>query len=243
MVNVLPYFGCYFDVVVLDPPWPYDDGLSKGKRSAASHYNGMPVEEIERLRIASVSNRSGCVCVLWIPDALDFGKIDGKQILRSWGFTPKQRWVWIKTKKRTPILRSWSTANRQSWLFGTTMNMERHLAFGMGRLARTCHEIAIVGVRGNVYKQLASKRERTVFLAPRTKHSAKPEEVQDALDRMFPTGRKLEVFARRQREGWTCIGNEAPATMGQDVRASLAELERQIHGDALGALMAERQSR
>ena len=26
---------------------------------------------------------------------------------------------------------------------------------------------------------------------------------------------KLEVFARRDRAGWTCIGNEAPGTAGE----------------------------
>jgi len=226
----------YFQVIIADPPWIYGDKLPK-VRGAQSHYGGMTVADVAAMRIAALADRAGCVCLLWIPDAIDLDPsgMNGATILRSWGFTPKQRWVWVKTKLVTPILRSWSTASRVTWLFGRSgARLSRDLAFGMGRLARTCHEIAIVGVRGNVYGNLGSKSERTVFLSPRRGHSEKPEEVQDALDRMFPTARRLELFARRQRDGWVCVGNEAPGTEGQDVRESIADLEKQIRGDADG---------
>lgn len=226
----------YFKVIVADPPWIYGDKLPK-VRGAQSHYGGMTVPDVAALRVAALADRSGCVCVLWIPDAIDLDAagMNGATILRAWGFTPKQRWVWVKTKQVTPVLRSWSTASRVSWLFGRRgKSLSKHLAFGMGRLSRTCHEIAIVGVRGNVYGSLVSKSERTVFLSPRRGHSEKPEDVQDALDRMFPDARKLELFARRQRDGWTCVGNEAPGTVGQDVRESIAALEREIRGDVEG---------
>jgi hypothetical protein len=41
-------------------------------------------------------------------------------------------------------------------------------------------------------------------------HSRKPEAVQDALERLFPDGPRLELFARRPRFGWTVWGNEVP---------------------------------
>jgi N6-adenosine-specific RNA methylase IME4 len=39
---------------------------------------------------------------------------------------------------------------------------------------------------------------------------------------MFPDAKKLELFARRHTEGWTCTGNELD---GLDVRESLAKLK------------------
>jgi len=42
---------------------------------------------------------------------------------------------------------------------------------------------------------------------PRGKHSAKPEEFQDMIETVSP-GPYLELFARRQRLGWTVWGNE-----------------------------------
>jgi N6-adenosine-specific RNA methylase IME4 len=39
---------------------------------------------------------------------------------------------------------------------------------------------------------------------------------------MFPKARKLELFARRIRPGWTCLGNEV--CNGEDITISLSKL-------------------
>ena len=38
---------------------------------------------------------------------------------------------------------------------------------------------------------------------------SKPEWVQNVVDARLPDARRIELFARRQREGWTCWGNDA----------------------------------
>lgn len=48
----------------------------------------------------------------------------------------------------------------------------------------------------------------TVFRERAKKHSQKPEFAYDMLEKMFPNSRKLELFARNQRLGWDCWGNE-----------------------------------
>ena len=46
------------------------------------------------------------------------------------------------------------------------------------------------------------------MLAPKTEHSAKPDAVQERIEAMYPTARKLELFARRRRPGWDVWGDE-----------------------------------
>lgn len=64
-------------------------------------------------------------------------------------------------------------------------------------------------------------------LAPMFSHSQKPEEVQDRIERLFPLpsdgsqGYYLEMFARRARPGWVCLGNELTRN---DIRVDLANL-------------------
>lgn len=190
-----------FGVIVADPPWSFNDKLKYSgtvKRSADSHYPTLNLTEIKHLPISEIAD-DNALLALWVPSAF---LVAGLDIMQAWGFEYKQLWVWGKTSKKNPL----------------------HLAFGMGRLARNCHEPLLIGVRGNYTKSLQDHSQRNLFMHPSTKHSQKPESIQASLEKMFPDWQKLEIFARRDRTGWTCIGNEAPGTFGEDVRDSIGNL-------------------
>lgn len=65
-------------------------------------------------------------------------------------------------------------------------------------------EMLLVGVRGS-----ALPRETPIgfFDFPRTKHSKKPPEMYELIERMYE-GPYLELFGREKRPGWTVFGNE-----------------------------------
>jgi N6-adenosine-specific RNA methylase IME4 len=65
-------------------------------------------------------------------------------------------------------------------------------------------EPLLVAVRGS-----ALPRETPIgfFDYPRTKHSRKPVEIYELIERMYE-GPYLEMFARTERAGWTSFGNE-----------------------------------
>jgi N6-adenosine-specific RNA methylase IME4 len=97
------------------------------------------------------------------------------------------------------------------------------LSFGMGRLFRQTHEICLIGTSNNkIYTKLANKSQRSVSFAPNLRHSAKPKDLQDSLEIMFPKANKIELFARRERKDWICLGNEI--LNGEDIRDSLKKL-------------------
>ena len=48
----------------------------------------------------------------------------------------------------------------------------------------------------------------TVMREPSRKHSQKPECAYEMIESMFPDAKKLELFARNERKGWDCWGNE-----------------------------------
>jgi N6-adenosine-specific RNA methylase IME4 len=97
----------------------------------------------------------------------------------------------------------------------------------MGRLFRQTHELVLIGVRGKIYNHLENKSQRSVHFYPATKHSVKPELLQDMLENMFPadTNLCLELFARRDRKNWICAGNENKSTFGEDIRDSITRLK------------------
>jgi N6-adenosine-specific RNA methylase IME4 len=75
----------------------------------------------------------------------------------------------------------------------------------MGYWFRVCTEHVLVGARGNI-KSFRSM-DRTLFESPRGKHSEKPQAFFDIVEKVSDTAR-LEMFARRPRDGWTVWGNE-----------------------------------
>lgn len=205
-----------YRVICADPPWSFDDELKKMRdgihRGAASQYPVLDISEIANLRVKELADPDGCVLALWCPSVLID---DGLRTLRAWGFEYKQTYVWVKTKKTENALKE----------VASDKDLNSCLAFGMGRLFRQTHEIALIGTRGRVYPHLASKSERSVSLAENDGHSVKPELIQDALERMFPEGPKLELFARRNRPGWDCLGNdENVSPIKEDIRDSIKRL-------------------
>jgi len=76
---------------------------------------------------------------------------------------------------------------------------------GMGNYWRVSHEFLLLGVRRGL--RFRERDERSWQEWKRGRHSAKPEAMYRIIERVSPPS-YLEMFARRQREGWTSYGHE-----------------------------------
>lgn len=185
-----------FKLVVADPPWPFGDKLPGYNRGAASNYSlmsigelcGFPWSEVVSktggLRVAELLERD-CVLAMWRVASMQQEALD---VVRMWGFQLKTEIVWLK-----------KTEHGKRW-------------FGMGRTVRAEHETCLIATRGrpavkNHYTRSTFVTDVTGLSARAGEHSEKPEEFYKILEELFE-GPYLELFARRRREGWTCIGNE-----------------------------------
>ena len=50
----------------------------------------------------------------------------------------------------------------------------------------------------------------TVFTEKAQRHSQKPEISYEIINRLYPDLKKLEMYARTERENFDCWGNEVP---------------------------------
>ena len=80
-------------------------------------------------------------------------------------------------------------------------------SIGPGYYWRQRHELLLLGMRGTPGTAPKGVTLDSVFCAPRGKHSMKPEAVYEQLEAMYPRARRVELFARRRREGWAAWGN------------------------------------
>ena len=200
-----------YPVITADPPVPFKVWSKKtkpgtGNRSAEDHYSTMDWQDLNDLApfVQSVA-ADDCCLFLWICQPLLLETLD---MAKAWGFEYKTKaFSWCKTYHSGGFfvgMGYWTRANTEDVLLFTRGNPKR--------------------VHKDVRQLLASLYEKPYsvpgVVAPMTRHSEKPEAVQDGVERLVK-GPYLELFARRQRPNWTCVGNEVD---GLDIRDSLTRL-------------------
>lgn len=184
-----------FAVITADPPWGFNDRLdSTGKtRGAANHYSTLTVAELCAFPLPPLAKDAHLF--LWRVSSMQQEALD---VVRAWGFVVKSEIVWLKRTK-----------------YG-----KRH--FGMGRHVRLEHEVALICTRGDgagiKHRGVRSTFTTELYLdddgggsfeAAIGRHSEKPEEFFRIVEDLTP-GPYVELFARKRRPGWTCLGNEIP---------------------------------
>ena len=174
-----------FRIVVADPAWLFCDRLPGRSRGAEKQYRCMSTGNIMRFPLPPIADSA--LLLLWRVAAMPQEAID---VVRAWAFVPKAEIVWEKLTKRG-----------KPW-------------FGMGRYVRASHETCIVATRGRFKVSSRSVRSRFAAMVPtdehgRYIHSAKPEAFFELIDDLVgDQGPRLELFARKRRDGWTQIGDQ-----------------------------------
>ena len=69
-------------------------------------------------------------------------------------------------------------------------------------------ELCLLFKKGRIPRPRGARNIKQLLSVPRTKHSEKPGEVARNIEKMFPTQRKIELFARSKKDGWESWGLE-----------------------------------
>lgn len=81
------------------------------------------------------------------------------------------------------------------------------IAHNMGHYNSVRHELLLVCTRGSCTPDIA-KLFDSVQSIERTQHSEKPEYFRHIIDTLYPNGKRIELFARKQVANWETYGNE-----------------------------------
>lgn len=89
-----------FNCICVDIPWSFNDKLKMDDtpRGAAANYSLLSHKEVMALPISDIADPEGAVLALWVPGSL---LERGMEVMKKWGFTHKQTYVWVKTKKKS----------------------------------------------------------------------------------------------------------------------------------------------
>lgn len=208
-------------VLYADPPWKFADRLPGPGRGSAKHYDVLSQDDIEAFPLPLLEDDA--LLILWrVASQVE----EAYRVVRAWGFTPKSEIVWAKTTGGAKTDPTAATQERCAHcgtivhaldcptLDADFLEEPATMHFGMGHYTRNNHETAIVATRGRF--KVVDKAIRSVFFAPRTKHSAKPPSMHDLIEKLAGGGAGgpyVELFAREPWAGWTTFGNELPDGM------------------------------
>lgn len=160
-----------YSLIYADPPWSYSNNPTrKGGMHVDNHYTTMKTKDLMLLPIEPLLAEHA-VCAMWVTDNYLNRAIP---LMESWGFKYKTvLFNWLKlTSRDNPI------KNMGPW------NM------------KSC-ELCLLGVRGRPRSNLLKVYNTPQLIEERRrKHSQKPDTAYVRLEKMFPTAKKLELFAR-----------------------------------------------
>ena len=182
-----------YDVIYADPPWDYNGKMQYDKSSIKTENVGFeknifissaefkyPTLKLNELKELNVKSITADDCLL-------FMWTTGPQLAfavelgKAWGFDYKTiAFVWDK------------------------------MVHNPGRYTLSQTELCLVFKRGKIPTPRGARNIRQLLQVPRGKHSEKPINVIDGITKMFPQQRKIELFARKNYNGWDNWGLEIP---------------------------------
>jgi N6-adenosine-specific RNA methylase IME4 len=116
-------------------------------------------------------------------------------------------WLWT-TNAHLP--EAFAVAHAWGFEYKTLLTWDKRRP-GMGEWLRGRTEHCLFCVRGRPVVEL--RGQSTLIQETRGRHSTKPEAFYRLVESLCP-GSKLEMFARRVRDGWSSWGADLPATAG-----------------------------
>ncbi len=178
-----------FDIIYADPPWDYNGKLQFDKSSKNA-------EEIDLSRNIFISSASFKYPTLKLAELM---KIPVQEIAND----DCLLFMWTSNPHLTQAIelgKAWGFEYR------TVAFVWDKMSHNPGQYTLSNCELCLVFKRGRIPKPRGARNIQQLVRSPRKEHSEKPTEVIEAITKMFPTQERIELFARRETEGWSVWG-------------------------------------
>jgi len=183
---MIPFPNKKYNIIYADPPWSfgsksYQDSGRDMIDIQKNHYCTMTEKEISNLPVKDITN-DDCILFMWVTDS---HLREALNIIESWGFIYKTiGFTWVKQYASGSYCYNFSP-----YVLKST-------------------EICLIATKGKL-NQIKDRNDiKGLVHAERTKHSKKPQEVRERIEKMCKDLPRIELFARKTRDGWDSWGNE-----------------------------------
>lgn len=178
-----------FDVIYADPPWDYNGKLQFDKSSTDA-------EDIDLSKKIFISSAAFKYPTLKTNELmkLPVQKIANDDcLLFMWTSNPH-------LSQAVELGKAWGFEYKTVAFVWDKMN------HNPGQYTLSNCELCLVFKRGRIPKPRGARNIKQLVRSPRKEHSEKPIEVIQAIEKMFPFQKRIELFARRKTNGWSVWG-------------------------------------
>jgi N6-adenosine-specific RNA methylase IME4/ParB-like chromosome segregation protein Spo0J len=178
--NAPPLPTSKYRVLYVDPPWSYNNS---GAITDNDNY-GRAERHYPTMSIDELCTMGDSVKTMMDSNSVMFMWVtsplleESFAVINAWGFKYKSSFVWDKVSHN----------------FAHYNSMR--------------HEFLLVCTRGSCTPDASELLDSVVSIEKSRNHSEKPEEFRRIIEKLYTNGRRIELFARKQNDGWDTWGNE-----------------------------------
>jgi len=175
-----------FDIIYADPPWDYNGKLQFDKSSKS-------VEKMDLSRSIFISSAGFKYPTLKLGELKKIPVHEiakGDCLLFMWATNPH-------LAQAIELGEAWRFEYRTVAFVWDKMN------HNPGQYTLSNCELCLVFKRGRIPTPRGARNIHQLVRSPRKEHSEKPIKVMKAIEKMFPSQERIELFARRKAKGWS----------------------------------------
>ena len=196
-----------FDIIYADPPWDYNGKLQFDKSSKDAESIDLskkifissatfkyPTLKTSELMKLPVQEIANDDCLLFMWTSNPH-LVQAIELGKAWGFEYRTvAFVWDKMNHNP------------------------------GQYTLSNCELCLVFKRGKIPTPRGARNIQQLVKSPRNGHSEKPLEVMKAIEKMFPSQERIELFARKKIDGWDAWGLDVIEKSNENKNLRLKEV-------------------
>lgn len=187
-----------FQIIYADPPWHYGGKMQfdkSGKREHNPDYDKNVFISAASFKYPTIKTTE--LMRLKVDDIAD-----DDSLLFMWATNPH-------------LAQAISLGEAWGFEYKTVAFVWDKMVHNPGQYTLSNCELCLLFKKGRIPKPRGARNVQQLIRSPRRKHSQKPDETVEAIDKMFPEQKKIELFARQKNKGWDVWGLDVLEKMAE----------------------------
>ncbi len=178
-----------FDIIYADPPWHYNGKMQFDRSSTTKE----KIDLSKNIFISSACFKYPTLKVDELKKLRVQEIANNDSILLMWTTNPH-------LAQAIDLGKAWG------FEYKTVAFVWNKMVHNPGKYTLSYCELCLLFKRGRIPTPRGARNIKQLINVPRGGHSEKPEEVAKNIEMMFPHHKRIELFARRKRSGWSAWG-------------------------------------